>query len=67
LLNIDILPLETRSYLLPGNIPSRCLSHIAADRDKGLARAGDRASAHAQSHSSTHSKRGEHLNIGHEV
>ncbi|WP_207005544.1 hypothetical protein [Trinickia mobilis] len=42
-------------------------SPIAADRDKGHARAADRASLHSQSHLSKHVKRGEHRALGREV
>ncbi|MDN7183098.1 hypothetical protein M0D69_34825 [Caballeronia sp. SEWSISQ10-4 2] len=38
-------------------------SPISADRDKGLARAGDRASTHAQSHPSPHSNKGKHTAV----
>ena len=39
-------------------------SHVAGDRDKGLARASDRASLHAQSHPGKHGKRGERAAVG---
>jgi hypothetical protein len=42
-------------------------STIAADRDKGRARAGDRAGLHAESHPSKHSKRGKQVAVGHEA